>query len=170
MFLSPKGSTSITGGIKKHFSRFWNVKPADRHRGSRAEAAACFSNCWLLKKRKTKIFYLAIKMFHFHWEASVKAGEGHNPPSRALQKPLGQRRRRVLSCDRSLTPRLHYGWDAADIQSLCVTPQDPTRSVSMNALWKPCYAGCPPHKCIKAQPFRARSCAFAAAPNVEMGR
>lgn len=31
--------------------------------------------------RKKKYRFLSIKMFHFHLEAFVKAGKGHNPPA-----------------------------------------------------------------------------------------
>lgn len=168
--------TSVTGGKKKkkkegrNLFRFSNVKAADPRRGSRADTAVCFSKCWWVKKEK-KIF-ISQKRCFISIQKQVSRLEKPQLPSLLLQKmaPLGQCCRRVLSCDWSLTPRLHYGWDDADIQSPCATPQDLARSVSINGLWKPCYTVCPPRNCINAQPFTARSCMLAPAPNVEMGR
>lgn len=108
--------------------------------------------------------YLSINMFHFHSEAGVKAGEGHHPPPSRLPQspaPLGQCR-----CQALCAAPLWLRWRRRP-ESLCNPPQDPAHSVSINVVWKPCYAVCPPHNRINMQPFTARSHAFVPTLNVE---
>lgn len=124
-------------------------------------------------KRGEGNLYCRIKMFHLQSEVGVKAGEGYKPPPpcRLLQSPVpwgSMSLSGFVLCGCSLTPRLHYGWDDADIQSPCVTPQDTACSVSINVLWKPCRTVCPPNNSINAQPFTARGCTLVPALNVEM--
>lgn len=86
------------------------------------------------------------------------------PPTSRLPQipaPLGQCRCRAL-CAAPLWLR----WCRRP-ESLCNPPQDPARSVSINVVWKPCYAVRPPHNRINMQPFTARSHAFVPALNVE---
>lgn len=152
-----------------------HLKAADPRGRSRTDASAVLLSRVLVGCTKGGNLYCRIKMFHFQSQASVKAGEGQNRPPQSLllqsRVPLGSM---LLSgfvlCSCSLTPRLHYGWDDADVQSPCVTPQDTTRSVSINVLWKPCCTVCPLHNSINAHPFTARSWAFVPALTVEMVR
>lgn len=74
--LSQSKGLQKRGAKKKTFS---NVKAADPRCSFRADAAAGFSKCWWVKKKKCP--FMSIKMFHFHLEAFVKAGKGHNPPA-----------------------------------------------------------------------------------------
>lgn len=158
---------------KKDLFRFSNVKAADPHFGFRADAAAAGFLADVGGLRKKKWSFSLNKDVSFPFRSICQGWKRPQPPSRLLEKPTpsGQCRRRVLSCDWSLTPRLHYGWEDADVQSPGVTPQDPTRSVSINGLWKPCYAVCVLHiTALMRSRLQQRSCTFAPAPNVEMGR